>query len=322
MPSSLPPLVLARNAMATRFEIVLPGENLPTLRAAGEEALDEVERVENLLSLYKPDSEVSRLNACAGKEEVKVDPELFGLIQRAMSLSAETQGLFDLTLGPLMRAWGMMGGNRGTVPNPNELAEARAKVGMELLELNAAKTTIRFKRTGVMLDFGAIGKGYAIERAARLLREAGILSALIHGGTSTVYGMGLGPDGKSWKVAIEYPQNPDSVAEVLAIVPLRDEALSVSAVWGKSFTAQEKTYGHVMDPRTGEPASKAVLSAVIVPEATDSDALSTALLAGGEREHEKFSEWRPEMRNILLENADEKGEARVHSRGIELRKRG
>ena len=322
MPTSPAPLVLARNAMATRFEIVLPGENQPSLRAAGEEALDEVDRLENLLSLYRPASEVSRLNACAADGPVRIDPELFRLIEQAMSLSAETQGLFDLTMGSLMRAWGIMGGTVGKVPSQEELAEARAKVGMALVELDRAKSTVRFTRPGVMLDFGAIGKGYAIDRAAGLLRDAGIESVLIHGGTSTVYGMGSGPDGQPWKVAVEYPESPDAPAEVLAIVPLRDEALSVSAVWGKSFTLGEQTYGHVLDPRSGEPASQAVLSAVILPSATDSDAISTAMLAGGQSEYENFSKRRPEMRSILVEKAREPGEQPVRSRGVKLRKRG
>src|SRR3954471_8743086 len=170
MSNASAPLVLARNAMATRFEIVLPGENCAALRAAGEEALDEVDRLENLLSLYRPTSEVARLNARAASEAVRVDPELFRLIKRASNLSQETKGLFDLTIGPLMRCWDLLGGD-GKIPGRAELEEARAKVGMHLVELNTPGSTIRFKRPGVMLDFGAIGKGYAIERAALVLKE-------------------------------------------------------------------------------------------------------------------------------------------------------
>src|SRR6185295_16394487 len=105
MPTNPAPLILARHAMATRFEIVLPGENFAALRAAGEEALDEVDRLENLLSLYRPTSEVARLNARAAFEPVRVDAELFRLIERAKNLSQETRGLFDLTIAPLMRCW-------------------------------------------------------------------------------------------------------------------------------------------------------------------------------------------------------------------------
>jgi thiamine biosynthesis lipoprotein len=194
---------------------------------------------------------------------------------------------------------------------------------MHLLELDESNLSIRFKRPGVMLDFGAIGKGYAIERAALLLREAGVGSALIHGGTSTVYGLGSAPDGEAWKVAVEYPESPDTAPELLTVVPLQDEALSVSAVWGKFFTGDNnKIYGHVMDPRSGEPASQALLAAVIVPEATDSDALSTALLAGGSTEYEWFATLRPNSRSLLMEKSEENAGLKCHSRGIEMRKRG
>ena len=260
--------------------------------------------------------------ARAGAEAVKVAPELFGLIERAKKLSEETRGLFDLTIAPLMRCWDLMGGT-GKIPPRAELEEARSKVGMHLLELNETELTIRFKKAGAMLDFGAIGKGYAIERAARVLEDAGISSALIHGGTSTVYGLGSGPDGQSWKVAVEHPETPDSAPELLAVVPLRNEALSVSAVWGKFFVAEDgRTYGHVMDPRAGEPASQGLLAAVTLEQATDTDALSTALLACGASEYEWFSGLRPNMRTLLL--AKDPMEQRPHAmvQGMELRKRG
>jgi thiamine biosynthesis lipoprotein len=308
--------------MATRFELVLPGENLPALRAAGEEALNEVDRIENLLSLYRPTSEVARLNALAGLESVRVDPELFRLLERARDLSEETNGLFDLTIAPLMRCWGLMGGH-GNVPERAELEAARSRVGMRLLELNPSTLTVRFKKPGMMLDFGAIGKGYAIERAALLLREAGISSALIHGGTSTAYGLGSGPEGEPWKVAVEYPLIPDQQPEILTVVALHDESLSVSAVWGKFFSAEDnKTYGHVMDPRSGEPVSTGLLSAVVVPEATDSDALSTALLAGSATEYERFAKLRPNARILLMEKGASVQSPHLFAQGMEMRKRG
>src|SRR5262245_37016379 len=119
---------LARNAMATRFEIVLHGENATSLRAAGEEALDAVVQIENQLSLYRPASEIAQLNIRAAREAVLVSPELFSLLQRAYRLSAETDGAFDITIAPLVRCWGFMGGT-GKMPQPEEIAAAKAKVG-------------------------------------------------------------------------------------------------------------------------------------------------------------------------------------------------
>lgn len=278
--SSTAPVLVARHAMATRFEIVLHGENPVALRAAGEEALDEVDRIEAQLSLYRSGSEVARLNAGAHEHPVRITPSLFQLIERARELSRETNGAFDLTIAPLVRCWGFMDGT-GSLPESTAVAEARASVGMQHVELDAAKLTVRFKRPGVMLDFGAIGKGCAIDRAVELLREAGITSALIHGGTSTAFAIGAQPDGGRWKIAITAPA-ADAEAKPLAIVELKDESLSVSAVWGRSFRAGEKTYGHIIDPRTGAPADAALLSAVVLPAATETDALSTALLTAPE----------------------------------------
>jgi len=281
MSASPEPVTLARHAMATRFELVLHGEDPVALRAAGEEALAEVERIEDQLSLYRNTSEIAHLNARASREPVLVSPSLFQLLERAGRLSAETAGAFDITVAPLVRCWGFMGGT-GQMPSREAVESARARVGMNLLQLDASNYTVRFARDGVMLDLGAIGKGYAIERAAEILREDGVTSAILHGGTSTVHAIGHPPDGDAWKVALERPpEDPTVPPPLLATVLLKDESLSVSAVWGRSFQSADKTYGHVIDPRTGQPVDGALLSAVVLPSATETDALSTALLTLG-----------------------------------------
>jgi thiamine biosynthesis lipoprotein len=308
-------VAVARNAMATRFEVVLHGQNAVALRAAGEEALDEIQRIEAQLSLYLPTSEISRLNARAAREPVRVTAELFRLLRQAKELHRETAGAFDITIGPLIRCWGFMGGT-GALPTPEMLEQARSKTGMNLVELKESDFSVRFARDGVMLDLGAIGKGYAIERAAELLRESGVKSALLNGGTSTVYALGKPPDKDCWKISLEFPttDEPDSPRGPLASVSLRDEAMSVSAVWGKSFKSGAKTFGHVLDPRTGEPASNAMLAAVTLPSATETDALSTALLICGESGIGQIATIRPEVR--LLVAGRNEGRVVVKASGI------
>jgi thiamine biosynthesis lipoprotein len=316
--------------MATRFEIALNGDNPVSLRAAGEEAFDEIERIEARLSLYRPTSEIAHVNARAAREPVRVSPDTFRLLEQAARLSAETGGAFDITIGPLMRCWGFVDG-AGQVPTPEALAEAREKAGMRLVELDASRSTVRFAREGVMLDLGAIGKGYAVGIAAELLREAGVTSALIHGGTSSVYAIGHPPEAGAWKIAIERPhesrtgfqpvpgasspsrlrgqdargdslegrptaEEQEAIGTLLAVIPLRDEALSVSAVWGKSFEKGGRDYGHVIDPRTGQPTDSALLAAVALPDATETDALSTALLTLGGAGVNVISRLRPQGR--------------------------
>jgi thiamine biosynthesis lipoprotein len=339
-------VTLARLAMATRFEIVLHGTDPAALRAAGEDALNEIDRLENQLSLYRQGTEVARLNAQAAREPVRVTPTLFALLEHARKLSLESGGAFDITIAPLVRCWGFMDGT-GRLPEAAKLAEARANVGMHLVQLDPAALTVRFARQGVMLDLGAIGKGYAIERAAEVLREAGVTSALLHGGTSSVYGLGSPPGMNGWKVAVRRPpgagdvehggrrdgrEPPEtqtaaqdgsviglaSAAEepgTLTTLRLKDEALSVSAVWGKFFQAEGRNYGHVLDPRTGQPATAAVLAAVVLPSATETDALSTALLVRGAEGHDPIAALRPGMRTLLV--SEEGGKFRAESRNHE-----
>lgn len=300
---------LARMAMACRFELVLQGEDEPWLRAAGEEALREIERLESQLSIFLAASDVSRINARAGHEAVRVEARLFRLLQRCHDLHRVTDGAFDLTVAPLMQAWGFYR-EGGRMPDPAELASARRRTGMHLVELDEANRSVRFLEDGVRLDFGAVGKGYAVDEAVRILREAGVERAFLHGGTSTMYGLGRPLEAPSWKVAIPHPAGED---RVLAAVPLTDESLSVSAVWGKSFEAKGEMLGHVLDPRTGSPVRGAVLAAAAGASATDADAVSTALLVRG-----CARPVRPlaRMRSIVVGPRDERGRHPLFNGGI------
>src|SRR5258708_29867914 len=158
---------LACSAMATRFEMVLHGDDQAALRAAGEEAIAEIEQIENQISLYRPVSEIAHINARAALESVRVSPRVFALLEKAKMLTDQTDGAFDITIAPLVHCWGFMEGS-GRLPSEDEIEEARGKVGMNLVQLNSRDSCVRFEREGVMLDLGAIGKGYAIERAVEV----------------------------------------------------------------------------------------------------------------------------------------------------------
>jgi len=293
--------------MATRFEIVLCGAEEVFLRAVGEEALDEIERLEAQLSFYRDESEISGINARAACEPVPVEPRLFRLLQRAAQLSAETDGAFDVTVAPLMRCWGFVRGT-GALPPPEAIEEARRCVGMNLVQLDAANYTVRFAREGVTLDLGSIGKGYAIERAAQILRDYGVASALIHGGASSIVAIGCPPDQTSWNIAIRHPLDAE---QRLAVVPLCDAALSVSAVHGKMFESEGRRYGHVLDPRCGYPVQSALLCAVRSPSPTDGDALSTAFLVLGEEGARRYCEQHPDVGVLMALESEGSGEVQV-----------
>ncbi|HLH55486.1 MAG TPA: FAD:protein FMN transferase [Verrucomicrobiae bacterium] len=325
---------VARNAMATRFEIVLLGDNPVSLRAAGEEALSEIERLESRLSVFKPQSDIARVNTRAAFEPVRVTPEVFHLLERACLLSRETEGAFDISIAPLVRCWGFMGGT-GRLPSAEEIAAARSLVGMQRVLLEPSSLTVRFEREGMMLDLGAIGKGYAIERAVEVLLEAGVSNALLHGGTSTIYGLGRPQDVDAWRIEIPSPAQVDFAATAIdstpkpaspsgpapdsgqkgrpfATVTLCDASLSVSAVWGKSFQSRGKSFGHIIDPRTGEPAINAVMSAVVLPSATETDALSTALLTLGPAGHDALAKLRPGIKTLVAATSGDGYQIRAH----------
>ena len=270
-------VTLAQKSMGTRFEIALIGEREPFLQAVGEEALREIARLERQLSLYRDDSDLAEINAYAALNPVRVEPRLFRFLERAIQLSNATLGAFDFTVAPLMQAWGFIGG-AGNVPEPEALEWAKSVGGVSHLLLDEANYTIAFDIEGVRLDFGAIGKGYAIDAAIEILRDYEIETALLHGGASSVYALGAPPGADGWQIAIH---NPQDESKPFAIVTLKDAALSVSAPHNKKFVANGQTYGHVLNPRAGSPSSGNILAALVTENATDGDALSTALLADG-----------------------------------------
>ena len=283
----MPNNIFARLAMRTRFEIVIADEIDPAdARAASEEAFDEIERLESQLSAYRPESALAYLNAHAAIETVRVEPRLFKLLQRAMELCEQTQGAFDISAGPLIDCWGFSdpGGagldlKIGSAGFEEQLALARELVGMRAnVELDSQALTVRFAHRGVRLDPGAIGKGFALDCAMEILRDAGIRNALLHGGTSSVCAMGAPPGAAGWRIAIQNPLDPGAH---LAEACLQNRSLGVSAVHGKSFRADGRRLGHVIDPRSGRPVANSVLAAFVTESAAAADAFSTALLVLG-----------------------------------------
>lgn len=279
-------LMLAVHAMATRFELVLDGDDEGRLRAAGEDAFEEIVRLDAQLSFYRASSDITWINAHAANEPVTVEPRLFKLLERCLALSAATDGAFDITVAPLMKAWRFIG-ESGAYPDTASLERARVLVGFRGVELDPATRTVRFARTGMLLDLGSAGKGYALETAICRLRENGVPRALLHGGTSSVHTIGSPGSERSWRIA----WGPDAPSRTFE---LRDSALSVSAIHGKAFRVGDRIFGHVMDPRSGSPVSAARSAVVTGPHSLECDALSTALLVRG-------AEWLPTLRTAFPE---------------------
>lgn len=312
-------------AMATQFEIVLYGPSEQYLSTVAEEIMREIDRLEAQLSFYRADSDIRQINVCAAYSPVSLDPRVFRLLERAQILHALTEGTFDITVAPLMRCWGFVGSD-GQMPTPEAIEAARAKVGMQHIVLDADKYTVAFDCEGVEVDLGAIGKGYAIERAVELLREFEIEAALLHGGTSAVYALGAPPGADAWQVALQRPlcandlKNIDKqTGDYLAVVEMCDVSLSVSAPHGKWFASEGRRYGHVIDPRTGYPTSRGLLAAIVMPSATDGDALSTGLLTLGPSFMPRLSAFCPDARAVVaMEDENETETMRITSHEINI----
>jgi thiamine biosynthesis lipoprotein len=239
------------------------------LQSAVESALEEARRLDQLLSNYRPESEWSRVNRAAAEHPVPVSQELFNLLAACVGYSRESDGAFDITVGPLMKIWGFYKGS-GHLPHRAEVLAALDKVGYKGLLLDARNQTVRFAKDGMEIDPGGIGKGYAVDRLAAVFEENGIRSALISGGGSSIYAIGAPPqDPNGWKVNIKNPRNTSQTA---ASVYLKNESLSTSGNYEKFFFADGKLWSHIMDPRTGYPSMGMLSVSVITPKTIDSEA--------------------------------------------------
>ncbi|MBS0211263.1 MAG: FAD:protein FMN transferase [Planctomycetes bacterium] len=250
----------ARPAMGTLFEIWLRGDDEEHLTSVAEAALDEVARLEQLLSRFDARSEISRVNRTAAQEPVQIDRELFALLEVCQQAWQASDGAFEITAG------------------------SSAGVMMTDVALDAGAQTVRFARDGVRLDLGAVGKGYALDWAAAVLDQFGVFNALIHGGTSSVLARGTGTGGAAWLVDIRWPPGQADAPRVTELA-LRDMCLSTSAAFGDDTAISD-----VIDPRTGRPLDRQAACVVVAPSATEAEIWSTALLCMGKAATADYTE--------------------------------
>ena len=256
------------DAMGSTYSVALYGYYRGQMEAAADAAFDEVRRLDELLSNYRSASQWSEVNRDAARQPVKVSPELFELLSACVRYSRESDGAFDITVGPLMKVWGFYKGT-GHLPHKPEISAALAKVGYRHILLDPAARSVRFLRPGMELDPGGIGKGYAVDRMVEVLRQNGVRTALVAGSGSSIYGMGAPPDEpRGWPVKIKDPWDS---RRTLAEVWLKDASMSTSGSYEKYFRAEGKVYAHIMDPRTGYPAQGSVSVSVIAPRTVDSE---------------------------------------------------
>jgi thiamine biosynthesis lipoprotein len=304
-----------RRAMACDFEVQLAATREDGSMEHVFAALDLVEALEAQMTIYRDDSEVIRVNREAAERPVKVESRLFELMREAEKLYHETAGAYDITSGPLSEAWGFSR-REGRVPSDAEIAEARQRVGMHHVALDAQQQTIAFRRGGVWINLNSNGKGYALDRMAELLALNSVDDYLLHGGKSSVMACGDQPGrfGDGWTIGLRHPLRP---AERLAEFCLRDQALSTSGSGTQFFIRRGRRYGHILDPRTGRPAEGLYSATVIAPTAAAADALSTAFYVMGPDEVAKYCAARPKVAALLVAPAEREGDVQLHAFGLD-----
>ncbi len=284
-------------AMGTEFTVYLYASNEASARAASDDVFDEVDRIEQELSNYRPSSELSRINQQAYAAPVTTDPETFRFLEAAQHWSETSGGAFDMTVGPLMKVWGFFD-HKGRIPSAEELEDTRQTVGYQHVELDAATRSVRFSAAGMELDPGGIGKGFAVDAAVLILRSHHIAAALISAGSSTLYALGHPPAQSGWKVVVP-GLGADSAG--ISAVRLRDTSLSSANCNEKHFTVDGHLYCHIMDPRTLRPVEGRVHVSIIDPSATTSDALSNVLFVDTPAQSQTFlRHYAPEARAIIV----------------------
>jgi thiamine biosynthesis lipoprotein len=268
------------DAMGTTTTVVVYGSDRFKLQAAVESAFDEVRRIEDLMSNYRPQSEWSQMNATAADRPFRVSKELFDLLVQCRRYTEASEGAFDISVGPLMKIWGFYKGS-GRFPHRAEIKGVMARVGYRNVILNAADQTVRFTKPGVNLDPGGIGKGYAVDRMVAILKGGGVTSGLITSGSSSIYGIGAPPsEPKGWRLAIRHPKDGSKTVEE---VFLKDMSMSTSGSYEKFFRANGRIYSHIMDPRTGYPAEGMLSVSVVAPRTIDSEAWTKPYFINGRR---------------------------------------
>lgn len=277
---------VTRRAMATEFVVMLPPTHCDAVEVAVA-ALEKLDAIEQALTIYRPDSEISRVNHLAAQQPVTVSEPTFRLLKKAIRWSELTGGAFDVTAGPLVEAWGFTA-RSGKKPSDNVIEQARQRVGYRHISLDENDRSVRFEVADMSINLGAIGKGDALDQVASELRQHGVNDFLIHGGNSSIIASGdQTPESEQgWPVGIAHPTKPK---RRIAGLWLRDQALATSGSGKQFFHHRGKRYGHVIDPRTGYPAGDLLSLTVILPSAADADACATGLFVEGSKRTEGFT---------------------------------
>jgi FAD:protein FMN transferase len=268
---------LTRTCMHTDVQMLYGSNESPSMQKVGMQVLDEIDRFDDMLNIWRTDSELAVLNRTAHEKPIKVSPELFEMVKLARHYYHKTKGAFDITATPLIRLWGFFSRNP-RVPSEAEIEKTKENVGMNHLVLDEENKTIFFRKKGIELTPASMGKGMALDYAIRISRSQGLHNVLLNGGFSSVLASGAPLWKDHWQFDI---RNPVKHEKPLAIARLRDMSFSTSGSELQHFVHEGKTYGHIVDPRTGWPVYNMLSVSVFTKNAAEAEILSTAFYVMG-----------------------------------------
>lgn len=299
----------ARHIMACPFEILLNPDHPKGASEAAVRALDRVSELEALLSIYRNDSEFTKLNAIASSQEVRVSQSTFHLLELATTIHRLTYAAYDITSATLSNTWGFHR-RQGRMPQLADIQEALSNRGTQYLKLDSSNLGVRFLKEGLQINPGGIGKGFALDVAAKELRSTGVADFLVHGGKSSVYAIGnqSGCDHSGWRIAVRHPYNDQLL---MGEIHLDGLGLGTSGAANQFFYFQGKRYGHVIDPRTGWPAQHWLSTTVLAESAAVADAISTACFVMSPEELHRFAMENQSLGIIAMKQGGREGETEV-----------
>lgn len=266
----------SRPMMGTMVEITALGPDRDLCDRSVEQAFQEIEAVDRLMSSFKGDSQVSQLNRLAGKTWMVLDPEVLDVLEAAVLYSRLSEGAFDITVGPLLRLWGFYR-DKGHLPSTQEIGQARSRVNYRDIEIDQPKGRARLKKPGMAIDLGAIAKGYAVDKAVEALKKKGIRKGLVNAG-GDLYAFGRPEEKAPWLIGLQHPREREKVATVLEV---EDRAVATSGNYERYFVLKGKRYTHILDPRTGWPIQGMASVTVMADSAMKADALATSVFVLG-----------------------------------------
>jgi len=288
-----------RTIMGTYVTITAERGGLPEIvvRAAVSDAFAEIGRVDDLMSTYKPESQLSLVNSRAGEGPVRVDPELADTVKDALDVAKMTGGGFDPTVEPLVKLWGIASKD-ARVPPETEIKKAISLVDYREVAVDLAGSTVEIKKKGMSIDLGGIAKGYAADRAVEALRKAGITAGIVAvAGDLRLFGKR--PDGRLWRIGIQHPRAKD---ELIAKLDVTDAATSTSGDYERYFIKDGVRYHHILDPKTGYPARGLVSVSVLAPKSWLADSLATGLFVMGPSRAFAFAKEHPEIEVLMVKD--------------------